>query len=140
MGARAEKQPRQWNSTLPARRAPWRASSHKGRPFQRAPRKQLKPGRKTQEWETARRKLKIAFEAAGITSCEVRCKGCWRDNALSFAHSKKRANIKGDEIYEVVLACASICHQILEEMPEARMTEVVRSIISHRITPVVLDL
>jgi hypothetical protein len=88
-------------------------------------------GPKTQAWEKAKRELKPAFEAAGITQCEFGFKGCWRNNGLSFAHCDKRRFLKGDQLYEVALACIN-CHDILERMPRLVMGVTVRSIITDR--------
>jgi hypothetical protein len=87
---------------------------------------------KVQEWLAARRVLKSAFQEAGITICEVKLDdNCWNNNGLSFAHSKKRHDIEGDELYEVVLACA-YCHTMIEGMKKADMTKFVRNIIANR--------
>jgi hypothetical protein len=95
---------------------------------------------RVQQWDNARKKLKIAFRQVGITTCEVRLDGnCWRDNGLSFAHSKKRNDIQGDELYEVVLACA-YCHTMMEGMDKEAMTKLVRSIIAKRICQPRLDM
>lgn len=89
-------------------------------------------GNKTREWQHARRILKIAFEAAGITRCELMLdENCWHTSCLSWAHSKKRGDIVGNEIYEVVLACA-YCHTMIEGMPKDNMTQLVRDTIAKR--------
>lgn len=89
-------------------------------------------GNKTQEWAHAKRILKIAFEAAGITCCELQLnRQCWHNDGLSWAHSKKRGDIVGDEIYEVVLGCA-YCHTVIEGMPKEKMTKLVRGVIKKR--------
>lgn len=87
---------------------------------------------KTQEWVAARRELKVAFEAAGITRCEFGYSGCWRDNGLSFAHVDKRGHLRPGEIYAVALACA-VCHDILEKMPRLVMRVAVEDVIRKRI-------
>jgi hypothetical protein len=93
---------------------------------------------KTREWQDAKRVLKPAFEKAGITFCELRLdKSCWGSVGLSWAHSKKRADIEDDELYEVVVACA-YCHTIIEGMPKEKMTKLVRGIIAKRICQPVL--
>ena len=93
---------------------------------------------KTEAWQQARRILKVAFEDAGITTCEVKLDGnCWNNNGLSFAHSKKRADIQGAELYEAVLACA-YCHTVIEGMRKEKMTKLVRKIIAERIRQPVL--
>ena len=95
-----------------------------------------KRGKKVRQWEDARAKLKALFLEKGVTCCELtelvgRRAECWRNNSLSFAHSKKRRNIIGDEIYEVVLAC-NICHSTIESKPESEMTQIVRDVIQKR--------
>jgi hypothetical protein len=88
----------------------------------------MKRGKKTKAWDAARRKLKPFFENLGIDYCEM----CGGRFGLSFAHSKKRRNIVGDEIKEVILICVHPCHENLERLPEVEMTEKVREIISNR--------
>jgi hypothetical protein len=87
-------------------------------------------GEKVDAWESMRAELKERFERAGITSCELRLAGCWRNNALSFAHSKKRRRISSEEeLQECVLACVP-CHNRLEY--GQNMYEIIRSIIARR--------
>lgn len=89
-------------------------------------------GKKTIAWDAERAKLKVRFLSMGITSCELKYQGCWRDNALGFAHSKKRNDIqKPHELSEVCLAC-SPCHQKIELLPKKEMAKVVRDIIHAR--------
>jgi hypothetical protein len=94
-----------------------------------------KAGKKTAEWNRERAKLKEGFQRAGITFCELGLQGCWKGNGLSFAHSKKRRNIQGNELSEVILACIN-CHGIIERKPEKKMTAIVRKTIRLRETPV----
>ena len=76
--------------------------------------------------------LKLRFEAAGIMECELQREGCWRDNALVLAHSKRRRFIETDEdMREVDLAC-DICHGDIEILPRAEMENIVRNIIASR--------
>lgn len=93
--------------------------------------KKVWKGRKTREWENARRELKGEFAAMGITSCELRLAGCWKDNSLSFAHSAKRRYLTPDQIKEVVLCCTP-CHQRIEVFGGPVMQALVRDIISKR--------
>ena len=55
-------------------------------------------GKKTREWEAARKKIVKAFFEAGITRCEVvNDPGtCW-GLIQGFAHSKKRRDIQTEE-------------------------------------------
>ena len=92
----------------------------------------LKPGKKTREWERTRAKLKPRFEAIGLTHCEFDYEGCWRNNGLSFAHAKKRRNLRPGELEVVALACAN-CHNLLELMREPQMTQAVMNVIAKRI-------
>jgi hypothetical protein len=87
-------------------------------------------GEKTDMWEKTRADLVVRFEAAGITSCELRYEGCFKNNFLSFAHSKKRRYIVSqEELEEVCLSCTH-CHQKIEFRPD--MYETVRRVIASR--------
>jgi len=86
---------------------------------------------KTAVWTAHRRKLKTRFLRVGITRCELRYPGCWHDNALGFAHAKKRRNLRPDEEEVVILACTT-CHQTIEHMPEAEMGRIVIQTIANR--------
>jgi len=62
--------------------------------------------------------LKRLFEDKGIMSCELNFNGCWHDNALSFAHFKKRRFYKScpellSSFYQVILCCNN-CHNVIE--------------------------
>jgi hypothetical protein len=93
--------------------------------------KRLNPrGDKVEVWEMTREILKERFQAAGITSCELRYPGCWRNNALSFAHSKKRRYITSQEVLEEVCLCCTSCHQKIEF--RADMYQIVRKVITSR--------
>jgi hypothetical protein len=92
----------------------------------------LKAGKRTKEWQRVREQLKPRFEAVGITRCEFNFNGCWRNNALGFAHLRKRRNLREGELKVVALACNS-CHDILEAMSEAEMTVTVLAVIQQRI-------
>lgn len=94
----------------------------------------LKPGKRTKAWESTRRKLKVAFECAGIVECELKWPGCWRDNSLGFAHHKKRRNLKPEELTIVILACSAECHRKLELLPEKEMEQIVLTTIANRET------
>lgn len=147
--------PRQWNSTLPRRKkglqrtgfprsafAAPTSSTPKSKDTQSNGKKSSKNGslsprgKKTREWESVRAKLKVRFERAGITTCEVRAEGCWRDDGLGFMHTLKRRNIvTPQQLEEVALGC-NHCHDIFELMPEAIMGDRIRAIISNRLKPV----
>jgi hypothetical protein len=97
-----------------------------------------KVGKKTNQWITARAKLRHSFNDAGIFSCELRYEDCTEFIFLGFAHSKKRVDIKGDEIYDVILACTG-CHEKIERLPRKEMYERVMSVISSRVYGVILN-
>lgn len=75
-----------------------------------------KSGKRTKQWTSVRALLKKEFFSKGITTCQLRYEGCWIDNGLGFAHSKRRNKIVGDEISECILAC-NFCHEILDRKP-----------------------
>jgi hypothetical protein len=87
-------------------------------------------GDKTDAWTKTRAELVVRFQAAGITTCELRYVGCWKNNALSFAHSKKRRKVSSDEeLRECILACVP-CHNRLEY--GKNMYEIVQRVIASR--------
>jgi hypothetical protein len=100
--------------------------------LRRAPLNKL--GRLGRLWAKARRELKAEFAAMGITTCELRFKGCWIDNRLGFLHIKKRRNLRPDELKIVALGC-NPCHDRAELLPEHEMTELVLGIIANRERP-----
>lgn len=78
----------------------------------------IKAGKKTKAWNKDRAKLKLIYQEKGITTCELRFKGCWINNALGFAHKHKRSFYwsRSDLLglfSETLLACNS-CHGFLE--------------------------
>lgn len=92
----------------------------------------LGKGKRTKEWERVRAKLNAELLRRGITYCEVGYNGCARTIMLGHAHSRKRRNIVTEEqLRETVLAC-SMCHAILELLPEEEMGERVREIRANR--------
>jgi len=101
--------------------------------MKRSPLKRL--GKKGLAWEKVRRELKVKFQRAGITACEIRGHGCWYDNGLGFAHAKKRRNLGPGELSVVALACC-VCHDRIEILPEQEMAEIVMRIIDSRKAPV----
>jgi len=92
----------------------------------------LRAGKRTNEWTRRRAKLKVRFERAGITRCEVGYPGCQGDYGLSFAHYDKRRFLRGDQLDITVLACIFNCHKKLEAMPRTAMKCEVMRIISER--------
>lgn len=88
-------------------------------------------GKRTAEWENIRRKLKVRFERVGITTCEIKYPQCWRNDGLSFVHTRKRRFLKGKELERCALGCAA-CHTAVEGLPHAEMEAVVENIIANR--------
>lgn len=92
----------------------------------------LGKGKKTRAWEATRRNLKVRFEAAGITRCEL-CGGTF---ALSWGHRYKRRFITTQEELETVALLDQACHTRIEAMSHAEMKRIVDEIIAARETPV----
>jgi hypothetical protein len=89
-------------------------------------------GKRTRSWEKERERLKKKFSIWGITSCELRYPGgCWGDNALGFAHAKKRRFLVPEEL-GVVILCCNRCHDILESLPHDLMEVEVMQVIKQR--------
>lgn len=100
------------------------------KPMKRSPMKRA--GKKTKAWADTRSELKVEFEFTyGITTCELRYKGCWNDNALGFAHAAKRRNLTRDDLKHVILAC-NPCHDLLEIKQPEEMKEIVNQICQQR--------
>ena len=128
-----------WGSSL-SRKTPLRAKKpwdRKGKPLERktaltAKKPINRAGKKTKAWYACRAKLKTRFMRAGITTCELQYEGCWHDDGLGFAHSKKRRNITTEEqLEEVILSCSS-CHDRVEAKPESEMAAIIRAVIAAR--------
>ena len=80
----------------------------------------------------AKKYLKNKFLEMGVTSCELHWPHhCWHTEGLSWAHSKKRRFIQGDEIYEVALLCP-IAHDLAENLPHKEMYKLICEIIQRR--------
>lgn len=78
------------------------------------PKSKRKKTSKVQEWNTARKRLKEEYKKRGIVSCEVGLDGCWKGNALSFAHRYKRRDPRCTHDYKGTILCCILCHQRLE--------------------------
>jgi len=89
-------------------------------------------GHKTRAWRNCVVRLKKKFERMGIVECELRYDGCWRDNALSFAHGRRRRFLLEDELEQLVCLACTPCHQILEAKPAEEMLAIVREVIASR--------
>lgn len=92
----------------------------------------LTPKRRHALWPRLRAKLKKRFEAANVVTCELRLTGCWFNNALSFAHSRKRRHISTTQLLEEVILACTPCHQRIEILGEERMHEIVIEVIEKR--------
>ena len=77
-------------------------------------------GKKGSEWVQVRARLKKEFGWAGIQTCEMRFSGCWFNDALGFAHCRKRRHLTEFEIWHVALSC-NVCHDKLELMQPEEM-------------------
>lgn len=95
------------------------------------PPKRLHAGEKTKEWEDAREDLKKIFAEWNITACELRLKGCWKDNFLTFAHLAKRRKLTKEDLHIAVLCCIN-CHSAVEYMPAEKMREILQAAIDRR--------
>ena len=75
-------------------------------------------GNRTKEWIEARKKLVVLYKSKRITKCEVGFEGCWKNNALGFAHRHKRSfyldcpELLGS-FEQTILAC-NPCHDRIE--------------------------
>lgn len=92
----------------------------------------IKPGKKTKAWNNARAKIKKQFMAWGITTCELKLEGCWKDNALGFAHLDKRRYLTAEDLTKVVLTCTP-CHEQTEYIGRKEMRELLEAIIKDRV-------
>lgn len=90
-----------------------------------------KKGKKTNAWEAKKREIKPAFEAAGITFCEVRREGCNGTMFLTWAHARKRRFVTDAELGVVALCCKH-CHDIIEAFSHEDMHWVVMDVIANR--------
>jgi len=88
-------------------------------------------GKKMRTWNAIRAALKPRFQLAGITSCEFRFSGCWRDNGLGFAHRRKRRDCDTEELWICAIACNN-CHDRFERLPHSEMYQIVNDAINAR--------
>lgn len=97
-----------------------------------------KIGKKTQEWNKAKRELKRAFESAGITACELHVSPACSQFFLTWAHGDKRRYLTKKELYTLVaLGCVN-CHNVIEKWPREKMREFIELIIkSRRVQPAI---
>lgn len=102
----------------------------------------IKAGRKTKDWNNAKRKLKVAFQNVGLTHCEVGVylmqfaehrEVMYRHRhrfALSWAHGDKRRNLVGDELVTLVALACQDCHNYIEYRDDMR--EIIEAVIASR--------
>jgi hypothetical protein len=88
-------------------------------------------GRKGKAWAKVRREIKPEHERMGNVTCELRLDGCWINNALTWAHPKKRRHTTHKELPVVILACAP-CHDKIEVLGEPKMKRIVERVIRER--------
>jgi hypothetical protein len=88
-------------------------------------------GKKGKAWAKVRREIKPEHERIGNVTCELRLVGCWINNALTWAHPKKRRHTTHKELPVVILACAP-CHDKIEVLGEPKMRRIVNRIIRER--------
>jgi uncharacterized protein YlxP (DUF503 family) len=89
-------------------------------------------GKKTRAWRNCVVRLKKKFERMGITSCELKYEGCWRDESLGFAHGRKRRWLAEDELEQLVVLACNPCHDRIETLPADEMFSIVRETIAAR--------
>ncbi len=86
-------------------------------------------GKKVKAWDSARAKLKVKFQAAGIMTCELRYAGCAFDNYLGFAHAHKRRKVTD---LSIAILCCNFCHDEIEIKPHEEMERIVMAVIAAR--------
>lgn len=89
-------------------------------------------GKKTRAWRNVVVRLKKRYAALGITSCELRYEGCWGDQALGFAHGRKRKWLREDELENLCVLACNPCHDVLEVSGADEMLAEVRNVIARR--------
>lgn len=112
-------------------KASWKRLERSRTPMKRG--KRINPiGPKTKAWSNTRVELKAEFEFQyGITTCELRYEGCWRDNALGFAHAAKRRKLTREDLKHVILCC-NPCHDQIEFLSPEEMKRIVDETIQNR--------
>jgi hypothetical protein len=96
------------------------------------PRKPLKKGKKTTEWDNTRRILNQRFYAVQIERCELNIPGKHNGFAVAYAHAKKRNDLLPGELIRVVKACEG-CHSWIEyKVGKEEMQRIVDEAIARR--------
>lgn len=94
------------------------------------PTRRLKAGARMKAWRAAWRFLKPRLEAAGRTGCEFRHVPHVCGGPLDPAHSKKRREMTGNDIYAVALSCRNFHQRLDEQMTHAEMESAVMAAIN----------
>ena len=87
-----------------------------------------KPPKRLKNWPSTRAKIKKIFENNNITCCEK----CGNRSFLTFAHSKKRADIKTQQDMEQVALLCQECHHFIEYLGHQEMYDAILKIINSR--------
>lgn len=74
----------------------------------------MRVGKKTNEWIKASDELEEIYLQKGITTCELQLEGCWKNNALHFAHQYKRNDPRCEHTFEGTILACNKCHSIIE--------------------------
>lgn len=85
-------------------------------------------GKRVDQWDRIRKVLKVQFERAGITRCEM----CGSSYALGFAHRKPRRYCDESELAIVVLLCNE-CHRKVDSCGHENMKNMVEGLIAKRV-------
>lgn len=89
-------------------------------------------GPRTREWRNTVVRLKKRYAAMGITSCELRYEGCFGNEALGFAHGRKRRKLLKGELEHLCILLCNFCHDKIEFLPAEEMLAIVESVIANR--------
>lgn len=88
---------------------------------------------KVQEWSKIKKIQEKAFEKAGITECELKLTMCKPKAFLSFAHGKKRKDLVGNELANLIVLACQPCHEHIEyKITKEQMLKVVQDTIMAR--------
>lgn len=88
---------------------------------------------KVQEWSKIKKIQEKAFEKAEITSCELKLTMCKPKSFLAFAHGKKRKELSGNELANLIVLACQPCHEHIEyNIPKNQMLQVVEDTIRAR--------
>ena len=90
-----------------------------------------KIGKKGQDSLDAVEQMKKDFAEIGVINCEANLKGCWHNNALSFAHLDKRRYLSKEDLLVACLICVP-CHTTIEAWKRDKMRSFLQDIIDRR--------